>query len=248
MMDQAEFDQFADEYYTLLDRSIQASGELPEFFHQYKVRDLAAAWRRAHPDRAPETILDFGAGVANCLPSLRAVFPDSRVICLDVSPRSLEIAARRFPGQAEFTWFDGKSMPLPAKSVSLAFAACVFHHIEHAEHVPILGEFRRVLQPGGLSCVYEHNPFNPLTRHAVHSCPFDANARLITARQMRRRFRAAGFDAVHARYRFFFPAFLRRLRPLERYLTWCPIGAQYYVVGSVRPSVEASLSQTRRVA
>jgi ubiquinone/menaquinone biosynthesis C-methylase UbiE len=248
-MDQAEFDQFAEEYCALLDRSIQASGELPEFFHEYKVRDVAAAWRRAHPDRAPETILDFGAGVANSLPCLRAAFPGSRIICLDVSPRSLEIAARRFPGQAEFTCFDGKSLPLPAASVSIAFAACVFHHIDHAEHVPILSEFRRVLHPLGLACVYEHNPFNPLTRHAVHSCPFDVNARLVTARQMRRCFRAAGFDSVHASYRFFFPALLRRLRPLERFLTWCPIGAQYYVVGcAAASSVDVASSPARGAA
>jgi ubiquinone/menaquinone biosynthesis C-methylase UbiE len=247
-MDQAEFDQFADEYYALLDRSIQASGEPPEFFHQYKVRDVAAAWRNIHFDRTPETILDFGAGVANCLPFFRAAFPGCRVVCLDVSARSLQMAARRFPGEAEFVCCDGKSLPLPPASVSIAFAACVFHHIDHAEHAPILAEFRRVLQPGGLACVYEHNPFNPLTRYAVNNCPFDANARLISARRMRRRFRAAGFDTARAYYRFFFPGFLRWLRPLERWLTWCPIGAQYHVVGRVRQSELDTTPLLRRAA
>lgn len=81
--------------------------------------------------------------------------------------------------------------------------------------------------------MFEHNPFNPLTRHAVNTCPFDANARLISARQMRRRFHDAGFDVASIRYRIFFPGCLRRLRPLERLLTWCPLGAQYAVVGRV---------------
>jgi ubiquinone/menaquinone biosynthesis C-methylase UbiE len=229
-MNLAEFDQFADEYHALVDRSIRASGEAPEYFAQYKVNDVHALWRResaAHPN---PTILDFGCGVANSLPHFRRTFPASRILCLDVSPRSLNIASQRFPGMAEYVCFDGATMPVASSSVDIVFAACVFHHIDHAEHVPILCEFRRILRPGGLACVFEHNPFNPLTRHAVNTCPFDAHARLITARQMKRRCRAAGFTAAAARYRIFFPGALRLLRPLERVLTWCPIGAQYCVV------------------
>lgn len=229
-MNLAEFDQFADEYHALVDRSIKASGEAPEYFAQYKVSDVSTLWQRESDAQAAPTILDFGCGVANSLLHFRRVFPESRIICLDVSPRSLDIARRRFPGMAEFVCFDGKTMPVESASVDIAFAACVFHHIDHAEHVPILREFRRLLRPGGFACVFEHNPFNPLTRHAVNTCPFDANARLITARQMKRRCREAGFVAAAARYRIFFPGMLRRLRPLERLLTWCPIGAQYCVV------------------
>jgi hypothetical protein len=32
------------------------------------------------------------------------------------------------------------------------------------------------------------------------------------------------------RYRVFFPRFLRALRNLERWMTWLPLGAQYYVL------------------
>ncbi len=238
-MDQAEFDQFADEYYALHDRSIRASGEAPEYFARYKVRDVHARWQAAQPDCSAPTIVDFGAGVANSLPYFRAAFPESRIICLDVSSRSLEIAAERFPGQAEFARLGGRTIPLPPASVDIAFAACVFHHIDHAEHVPILREFRRILRPGGMAFVFEHNPFNPLTRHAVNTCPFDANARLITGRGMKRRFRAAGFAAPAIRYRIFFPGMLRRLRPAERWLHWCPLGAQYFVLGRVAGAASA---------
>ena len=248
-MNQAEFDQFADEYHALVDRSIKASGEGPEYFAKYKVNDVASLWRGSAVDESPPTILDFGCGVANSLPYFRKAFPDSRIICLDVSPRSLEIAARRFPGMAEFVCFDGATMPVPSASVSIAFAACVFHHIDHALHVPILREFRRMLKPGGMACVFEHNPFNPLTRHAVNTCPFDANAQLITGRQMKRRFRDAGFETVQVRYRIFFPRILRRLRPLEHLLTWCPLGAQYAAIGRVLPvEYESRNNDQRRVA
>ena len=34
-----------------------------------------------------------------------------------------------------------------------------------------------------------------------------------------------------ARVSCFFPAILKLLRPLEKWLTWFPLGAQYFVVG-----------------
>ncbi|MBB5503094.1 hypothetical protein [Paraburkholderia sp. MM5384-R2] len=40
-MGKAEFDSFADEYLSLHARNIAASGEAPEFFAEYKIRDIA---------------------------------------------------------------------------------------------------------------------------------------------------------------------------------------------------------------
>ena len=40
-MDDAEFDRFADDYRSLHAANIRASGETPEFFAEYKVRDVA---------------------------------------------------------------------------------------------------------------------------------------------------------------------------------------------------------------
>jgi SAM-dependent methyltransferase len=113
----------------------------------------------------------------------------------------------------------------------VAFSACVFHHISAAEHVPLLSEIRRTLREHGTIAIFEHNPINPLTVHAVKTCPFDENARLISAGTMLGRLAAAGFSALERRYCFFFPAFLRRRGRFEPQLSWCPAGAQYHVLG-----------------
>lgn len=226
-MDQSEFDRFADEYHSLHAQNIRLSGEDPEYFARYKARDAARLSRGALP--APR-VLDFGTGVGNSLPHLHAEFAAAQVVGVDVSRRSLDVARSRFGEFAELRDFDGRQLPMPDGHFGLALAACVFHHIEHDEHVAKLAEIRRVLAPGGWLMVYEHNPWNPLTRKAVRECPFDENAQLISAPVLSARARAAGFASVGVRYRVFFPSLLAWFRPLEPLLGWLPLGAQYCVV------------------
>jgi SAM-dependent methyltransferase len=226
-MDEAEFDKFADEYRSLHAANIRLSGEDPEYFAEYKIVDIAAELGRA--GIAARKALDFGAGVGYSLPFFARHLPAARVTCLDVSRKSLEVGAARFAGAAEFAHFDGRTIPFPDGTFDVALASCVFHHIPHDQHVDLLAEIRRVLRPGGRLFVFEHNPLNPLTRHAVNTCEFDENAQLVRAPVMRQRARSAGFAAADVRYRIFFPRALRRLRPLEAKLTWLPLGAQYYV-------------------
>jgi ubiquinone/menaquinone biosynthesis C-methylase UbiE len=230
-MDEAEFDKFAAEYRNLHAANIRLSGEAPEYFIEYKVRDIAAELGRARHAPAAR-VLDFGAGVGYSVPFFRRHLPQARITCLDVSRESLAIGAAKHSADAEFRHFDGARIPYGPASFDVILASCVFHHIPHAEHVALLREIRRVLEPGGMLFVFEHNPLNPLTRHAVNTCEFDRNAVLIRAPVMRARLREAGFEEARIRYRIFFPALLRGLRGLEPYLTWLPLGAQYYACAS----------------
>jgi SAM-dependent methyltransferase len=226
-MQPSEFDRFADEYHSVHAQNIRLSGEDPTYFARYKARDAADIARGAMEMRK---VLDFGTGVGNSLPFLHEYFPDCRITGVDVSRRSLDVARTRFADIAELLEFDGRTLPAADGSFGLALAACVFHHIDPAEHAEQLAEIRRVLAPGGWLLLYEHNPWNPLTRKAVRECPFDENAQLMTAMTLARRARAADFASVRTRYRVFFPAALSRLRPLERWLGWLPLGAQYCVI------------------
>jgi hypothetical protein len=103
----------------------------------------------------------------------------------------------------------------------------VFHHISHDQHAFWLGELRRVTAVGGMILIFEHNPLNPITVAAVRSCPFDVNARLITARKLALTMRSQGWKHLRCEYRIFFPRMLSWFRPFERLLTSVPLGAQY---------------------
>ena len=230
-MQEAEFDKFADEYHRLHQESIGASGEDPEYFFAYKIRDLLLeSTKRMSMHGRQMQVLDFGSGSGNSIPYIRDLFQGCSLTCADVSKRSLELAAQRFPEQANFVRLESSVLPFPDNSIDIVFAACVFHHIDGHLHRPILSEWRRVLRPGGMAMLYEHNPLNALTRRVVNSRAFDVNAKLISGRAMKRNFFAAGFTGAEVSYRVYFPKSLRMLRPLERVLSGIPLGAQYYAV------------------
>ena len=237
-MDEREFDKFADEdeYYRLHASNISASGEAPEFFHESKIRDLAASRRQAKTP--PGAILDFGSGVGNSVPYFRKYFGASELTCADVSSRSLESSQTRHPGAERYVRISGKRLPFPDNTFDIVFSACVFHHIDHEEHEHWLGELNRVARLGGELFIYEHNPLNPLTVAAVRTCPFDENARLIHGRTFLRRIANAHWSNATIRYRIFFPKVLARLRTIEPYLSLVPFGAQYYVSATKSISAE----------
>ena len=226
----SDFDKVADEYSALHNDSLAIAGEGLEYFAEYKIRDLA---RHAISEYQSKKIqlLDFGSGIGNSVPFVAKYLPHAEISCLDASKRSIEIARSRFEGAATFIQFDGGIFPFADASYDVVFSACVFHHIDSREHATLFNEIYRVMKPGGLIMIYEHNPFNPLTRHAVNTCPFDNDAVLITASKLNQTIQKAGFTEVTTHYRVFFPRCLRALRRFEDRLRWLPLGAQYYVVG-----------------
>ncbi len=228
-MDVAEFDRFADEYTATHAGNIRLSGEDPAYFALYKIKETRRRWD-AEGRLEPSAVLDFGAGIGNSLPHLAELFPQAEVTGVDVSERSLQVAAHRFPGVARLLAYDGSAIPLEGASFDLIFSACVFHHINHGEHAAIFAELHRLLKPGGMMVVFEHNPANPATRYIVATCPFDENAVLLRAASLKTSQASAGFREIDVTYTGFFPGPLRALRPLERFMTALPLGAQYYTV------------------
>lgn len=219
-----EFDQLADEYYSLHKKNVAITGESPEYFSKYKIADLSKLLSVMKQPSA--NILDFGSGIGNSIPYLREFFPDAEISCADVSARSIEIAHKRFPGPENYLQIDG-SIPLPSASQDVVFSSCVFHHIPHEQHLYWLTELYRVTKAGGILVIYEHNPINPLTVYAVNTCPLDVNAKLIKGADMRNRALNIGWVNAEVAYKLFFPAMFSWLRPLEPYLEWLCLGAQY---------------------
>lgn len=107
------------------------------------------------------------------------------------------------------------------------------HHVAPQLRADLLRRLEALLGSGGRLCIFEHNPFNPITQRLVSACSFDKEATLLRSSEICKFIQAnTGLRVTERGYTLFFPNFLKFLRPLERYLEWLPLGGQYYVIGT----------------
>ena len=219
-----DFDDYSANYDELLHESTKLFAEDSEYFAKYKVQ-LAAK----HAARSPiKRVLEYGCGTGRNIRHLQAAFPDAEVVGTDISAESLRLARANNPN-AEFKL---ESPSLELGRFDLVFIACVFHHIPLAEREGVMKSLATRLAPGGSIYVFEHNPFNPVTRKLVNDCPFDADAILLKPEELRGLFRHAGIRLNEVSYCLFVPPRLSWFIRLEKYLRWLPMGGQYWIRGT----------------
>jgi SAM-dependent methyltransferase len=126
-------------------------------------------------------------------------------------------------------------IPYGDAEFDLVTAVCVYHHVPPADRRTLTSEIRRVLRPGGIFCMIEHNPFNPVTRLIVSRTPVDSDAILLPASEAWGLASGAGFDPLERDYFLYFPqAIYRYLGRMEAALTKVPLGGQYAVFSGKR--------------
>ena len=219
------FDQYANEYDFALARGLSLSGEDKDFFARERVAWMAQQLGRS--GHAPKAILDFGCGTGTTTPHLLALSPSIEVIGVDTSPNSIALARRQYA--QERVRFE---TPRDCRDAHAELAYCngVFHHIPPAERGDALAFIRAALDTRGLFAFFDNNPWNPGTRWVMSRIPFDRDAIMLTAGDARRMLTNAGFDILVTNYLFVFPRILGSLRPLERYVSGLPLGAQYGIL------------------
>ena len=220
-----KFDRYAADYESMHAKSIALSGESPVYFADYKVKCL----QRLGIDRSA-AVLDYGCGTGNLTTRLVGAFAE--VHGYDPSLKSLEAARDRSPGAT----FHSEHAGIPDDHFRCAVLSGVLHHVPREQRVALMQTVRSKLAPGGCAFVFEHNPWNPLTRHAVATCPFDDDAVLLWPREAKQLLNAAGYARVRLDYVMFLPRFLAVFRPLEPLLHWVALGAQTMTLGFKEPA------------
>lgn len=219
------FDGHADHYSATIDRTLGQYGASHDFFTRHKARLIGRLLAARGRDPAAMDLLDVGCGIGNIHALLG---PQFRTITgVDVSSASIEQARARFPDH-HYESYGGDRLPLATASVDLAMAICVFHHVPPPHWAGLAAEMLRVLRPGGLALVIEHNPWNPVTRRIVNSCPIDADAVLLTRRTTVDLFREAGAVNVTARSILSIPPRNDMLMTVDNWFGPLPFGAQYW--------------------
>jgi SAM-dependent methyltransferase len=219
-----EFDRYAPSYTELLDDPVRNRfARDPLHFHRRKWILIESLLRRAGLDLQALKWLDVGCGRGELLELAGINFrqamgcdPSSNMLSPDTSFKMY-----KQPSLVE--------LPFADNSVDFVTAVCVYHHVHGEARTLLTDEIRRVLAPGGLCCIVEHNPWNPVTLSIVKRCPVDVDAELLTAQAASRLFEASGFEALETDYFLYFPEWLfnSRVGALEKGLHWLPFGGQY---------------------
>ncbi len=224
--DPPEFDHHAAKYDADLMRGISVSGETRDYFARGRAEWVRRCLCRlgAHP----HAILDYGCGTGVGCRCLLQTFRPAKLVGVDVSGESLQVARREFsqPNVA----FLATAEYRPCSEMDLAFCSGVFHHIPLAQRPSVLTYILKSLRPGGFLAFWENNPWNPGARLVMRRIPFDRNAIPISPSAARRLIAAGGFEIDSTYYLFIFPRALRLLRPIESKLSRMPLGAQYMVL------------------
>ena len=174
----------------------------------------------------PVDILDFGCGIGMNFPFLSEKFPNAKLSGSDISQGSMKIAAKE-NRSVKFIADD----KIPNGTYDLILVSGVIHHVPPDEREAVFKRLRDMLKPQGNLAIFEHNPFNPVTRHMVHTCEFDEGVIMLTQRELLQRTRETARLTVQAHgYYLFFPTSLKPLTKLEPLLKWLPLGGQHFVI------------------
>jgi SAM-dependent methyltransferase len=222
----AEFDRFADTYDDNLNQALSVSGENKDYFAHARVQWLKK--RLGSSARKILTAMDYGCGIGDTTSLLYEQLRLNRVVGLDVSSRSVQLAQRKHGSvKCTFRTFDQYS---PEGDVDLIYCNGVFHHIPLAERAASLRFIHDSLRPEGIFALWENNPWNPGTRYVMSKCVFDRDAITISPSQAVHLVAGQGFNVLRRDFLFFYPRVLKALRFTEPWMTALPLGAQYLLL------------------
>ncbi len=233
----AEFDSYAEDYNAGMGNPIKRIvGPSAAAFVELKARWFMRDMARESGDESlsDSRVLDFGCGVGTLMRLLPDMGFRGQVGGCDISEGMLRKAVALWGDRAlhPLTVVDSTALPYPDGTFDAVVASAVFHHVDHAIRPATFGELARILRPGGKLYVFEHNPFNLITRWVVSSTPIDYDAVLLAPLEVRRSIQSAGLADLRTGFLLFAPITWGVNGWLERHASWLPLGGQYVVVGA----------------
>jgi tRNA (cmo5U34)-methyltransferase len=136
----------------------RVSVHIPDRAKQLEVMFRALALAR----RAPQRLLDLGAGDALILASVLEAFPEAEGVAVDFSPHMLERARARlarFGSRAVVREADLASPQWRAEvrgTFDAVLSSFAIHHLAHERKRALYGEIYDLLDPGGIFLNLEH--------------------------------------------------------------------------------------------
>ena len=224
----SQFDSIADSY----DKELKDSLGLSDckditIFAEYKIKIIASKL-----PKKPINILEFGCGTGRNSFFMKKFFPESNIFACDISEKSLEVASKINPAVK----YDNIVSPedivdIYKEPFDCIFISNVFHHIPFNEHHSWLDALYKILSKEGMIFIFEHNPYNPITRHIFNTSEIDRGAVMLSPSYCNKLLKSINFKKIKQKYTLFFLWRNVFFETIEQMLYWLPLGAQYYMWG-----------------
>ncbi len=221
----AEFDEYSHDYEKLVTDPVRTSfgGGGSAFFYQRKMDLLLRFFRRRGLAPSQMSWLDVGCGRGELLELGRPHF----LACAGCDPSSGMLSAAGSAIEVR-PQTSPTGIPFDSQAFDLVTAVCVYHHVIPENRPKLTSEIRRVLKPGGMFVMIEHNPLNPVTKLVVSRVPLDRDARLLSAHTARSISSGAGLRPFRTEYFLYFAkSVYEKIGALENALIRFPLGGQY---------------------
>ena len=222
-MQKVNFDEYGKNYDNIMQTQHKNFGDI-KYYAEYKIKILRSILKKNIQNLK---ILEFGCGIGRNLHYMAKIFHQSSIYGFDISKDSLEIAKQNNK-DITIIWSQEELMDYESY-FDVIFIAGVYHHIEPKLRSHIASNIFKLAANDCDVVVFEHNPYNPLTRQMVSTCEFDKDAVLLTKKELQSIFLKVGFENNRSAYTLFFPPILKYFSFLEKYFKWLPFGGQYYI-------------------
>lgn len=229
----AVFDKYADNYDEGHVKAVSISGFKPDYFHEYKLKEVLQYLKKNKLTNKKLKFLDFGCGIGISVKYIKKYLPNAFVYGVDVSKEEIRVAKNNSKAlkNVKFSHFDGHNIPFNVK-FDVIFVANVFHHIKRGQQQKVMKKIFERLAKNGYFFIFEHNPLNPLTQwiYYKNDYKFDKNSNLLSPMRTRKLLKNVGLSNSEVKFTIFFPRMFESLIKYEKYLLKVPFGAHYYFV------------------
>lgn len=219
-----DFNRFGTCYDHHVNEALAFSGTEQEFYLRAKAQQVERLVSMHLSSVSKPMLLDVGCGVGLIHQMLSDRYPG--IVGVDVATAILSEARRR-QSAGRFARYDGRGLPFDDGVFDFTYTVNVMHHVAPEAWPLFVSELARVTRQGGLVAVFEHNPWNPITRMVVNRCEFDDDAVLLGQGKLRALLTETGLVECDHRHILFFPWSGRVWAAIERALGWLPLGAQH---------------------
>lgn len=224
-----EFDAYADGYAAGMENPLKKIvGKNPNEFLIPKIQILTEL---IECQRSTPRVLDFGCGTGEMLALLALAKPEWTLFGADISQQMINEAEKRhliLKQNATLLYIeqalDGNN------KYDMIYASCVFHHIAPKDWVKTLRVIANCLEKDGLFVMFEHNPWNPITKWVVNHTEIDKNANLFSALTAGSIIREAGMYIEKTRHFMHLPPSMALAGFVDRLFGVLPLGGQYVCV------------------